>query len=123
MPQIETDLLNQKAVLWAFSGYDASGEPTVSAAVEVNVRWNDGRSGGSDPLLQSINVDATAVVDREVAVGSVMWLGTLAAYNSEDPAPTIMQVVGYKATPDVKGRNYRRTVTLVKLSTELPTIV
>ncbi len=68
----EDDYRFQKAVLWTFAGYDGHGDVKVSAAVEVDVRWEERRSETLDVNGNSIAVDATAVVGQEISVGSVM---------------------------------------------------
>ena len=119
MPALEVKDLNQKAVLWVANGNDTDGEIKVDAKVEINVRWEDNLSsvGGQG---SSIAIAATVVVDRDIAVNDIMWLGAL----RDVPAtPTnLRQVADFQKIPNVKGRNYRRTVSLVKYSNELPTL-
>ena len=78
MPPLETCRLHQKAVLWAFAGYDNYGDVTVSAAVEVDVRWETVNRESLDAQGNSISIDSVVVVDRVVAVGSIVWLGEVA---------------------------------------------
>ncbi len=117
----ESDYRFQKAVLWVFAGYDGHGDVTVSAATEIDVRWEERRREVLDANGNSIAIDATVVVGQEIAVGSVLWLGALADVAS--PPVNLKQVVVYDSIPDVKGQEFRRTVGLVKYSDSLPTIV
>lgn len=119
MPQ-EDNYRFQKAVLWTFAGYDGHGEVKVNAAAEIDVRWEERRSETLDADGNSIAVDATVVLGQEVAVGSILWLGALA--DVATPPVNLKQVVVCNSVPDVKAREFRRTVGLAKYSNELPTL-
>lgn len=121
MPPLETCRLHQKAVLWAFVGNDNYGDVTVSAAVEIDVRWETGNRESLDAQGNSIGINSVAVVDRVIAVGSIMWLGNLA--DIATPPVNLRQVSDNSEIPDLKSRKFRRVVSLVKYSNELPTIV
>lgn len=116
----EDDYRFQKAVLWTFAGYDGHAEVKVNAAAEIDVRWEEGRRQVLDADGNNIAIDAMVVVGREIAVDSIMWLGALA--DVATPPVNLMQVVTKKSIPDVKAREFRRTVGLVKYSNELPTL-
>ncbi len=115
---IEVANMNQKAVLYAANGYDDYGEPKVAAAVEIDVRWLTGRRESIDAQGNTIALDSQAVVDRNIPIGSALWLGALADIPS--PVTDLQTVIDYQETPDIKARNFRRTITLAKLSDELP---
>ena len=124
MPAPEVSFLRQKAVLWNVTGYDTYGQPTVTGSpIEINTRWLINRREVMDAKGNTITLEGTAVVDRKVDDGSIMWFGTLKdwlnignfAANNE-----LMQVWQYKETPDVKGRVSRRTVELMKFKNVLP---
>ena len=117
----EDDYRFQKSVLWTIAGYDGHGDVKVNAGVEIDVRWEERRSETLDANGNSIATDATVVVGQEVAVSSIMWLGNLVDVAS--PPVNLKQVVVYNCIPDVKCREFRRTVGLVKYSNELPTLV
>lgn len=116
----EDDYRFQKAVLWTFAGYDGHGDVKVNAAAEIDVRWEERRRETLDANGNSIAIDATVVLGQEIAVGSILWLGALA--DVATPPVNLKQVVVYNSTPDVKAREFRRTVGLVKYSNELPTL-
>lgn len=120
MPAIETSDCHQKAVLWAATGVDGYGNPIVSAAVEIDVRWEEERRESIDAFGNPIALDASVVVDREIAIDSILWLGEL--IDLPDPPTDLKKVVSRSAVPDVKGRSFRRKVSLVNFSDELPTI-
>ncbi len=120
MPALEKLFRHQKAVLWEASGTDDYGEVTLDAAAEVTVRWTERQREGVDSQGNTIAIDASAVVDQQIAVGSIMWLGELV----DLPAiPTnLKQVVNYGSVPDVKGREFWRTVLMIKYGNTLPVL-
>lgn len=114
MPPIETALRYQKAVLWELVGYDGYGDPVFGDPTELDVRWEDDRKEIVGPNGRVIAVDATVVVDREIALDSRMWKGNLLDVPS--PITDPMLVVANHVTPDIKNRNTRRTVMLSRMS-------
>jgi uncharacterized delta-60 repeat protein len=125
MPVVETSRRQQKAVLWAASRHDEFGQPTVDSPAEVDVRWNTNRRESLDAQGNVIALDADAVVDRRIAVGSIMWLGKLVDWYSTDVNNNdseLMQVKTYSETPDLKNRFARRTVGLMRHRDELPAL-
>ncbi len=122
MPPIEIQDRTQRAVLWEASGTsDDYGKPKVIAPVEVLVRWDDTVSGSLDAQGNKTRVDATVTVDRAVPVDSIMRKGALV--DVPVPPTGLYRVASYSEVPDVKGRNFRRTVSLVRHSNTLPEIV
>lgn len=117
---IETADLHQKAVLLSASGYDDYGEHKVGTAVEINVRWESGQREALDPSGATIAADALVFVDRAIPIGSILWLGTLAAYKALATKSNLMEVINYREIPDLKARHYRREVTVMRYSDELP---
>jgi hypothetical protein len=121
MATIETKCLKQKAVLWALSDYDRYGEPTVSAPIEISVRWEQNLSQSIDDNATPIAVNGTIFVDRVIPEGSILRLG-----NKVSLPPTVttglMEVVSTTDIPDLKGRVNQRTVTTRKWRGSLPTI-
>jgi len=109
-----------KAVYWAFSGYDAYGEPTVTTPVELDVRWEQGLAEEITPNLQPTAVDATAWVDRDVTVGSMFRIEALV--DTPGTADEILEVVEFQKIPDIKGRLFERVVLLRKYKDSLPTV-
>lgn len=118
MPHQETTSRHQKAVLWAASGFDDNGKVKVAAAVEINVRREEKRTETLDPTGNTIAADATVVVNQDIVVGSIMWLGELE--DVADPPVNLWAVIDFNKIPDIKGRAYRRTVMLMRHSNELP---
>ena len=123
MPPIELADRRQKAVLWAAveDSFDDYGKHKVSAAIEVKVRWEEKKQESVDAMGNTIALDAFVVVDRVIAVGSIMWLGKKA--DLATPPVNLKEVAEYREVPDIKGRKSGRVVLLVRYSNELPTIV
>lgn len=120
MPDHERRDLYQIAVLWSKVRNDRHGAPVVGAPVEIPVRWNDKRRESTDKDSAVISVDATVVVERQIAVGSNMWLGELEDWlgtgsgSGDAVTDDVMQVISYNETLDIKGRCSRREVSLMR---------
>ena len=118
MPDMEVEDLHQKAVYQAANGFGEYGEPKVDAAIEIPVRWETRRKEIQDGEGNTIVLESNAVVDREIKIGSTLWLGELTDYPA---TPTdLRKAVIYTEIPDVKNRVARRTVGMIKLSDTLP---
>jgi hypothetical protein len=123
MPPIEQDFRFQLAVLWQFVGYDAHGKATVSAPVELAVRWDDTvqQTLGAQ---ESIETSSTKlVVGQDVPELSIFWRGALADLPEGNNPGNLYRVESVTKTPDVKGRQFFRTCMLVKYADTLPVIV
>lgn len=117
MPSIETFHRHQKAVLWTRAGTTEFNEPAFSTPIELDVRWEWTQEESLDEAGSPIIVEAMVVVDREIQEGSLMWLGELEDWYGTGSAGDDdyrMRVLRYNEVPDLKGRNYRRTVALVR---------
>lgn len=121
MPEIEVSSLHQKAVLWAYYDTDGNGEPRVSEPVEIDCRWEHVVSQMLSPQGEPIAVDGEVFVDRVIAVGSVLWKGALADLPATPTA--LKEVLAYVEVPDIKGRNYERSVLTRRFRESLPTVV
>jgi len=118
MPHLETLSRRQKAVLWEYDSVDSHGRPLLKAAREITVRWDRTQHEGTDPLGNTITLDCALVVNEDIPVNSVMWLGALADLPG---TPTELKKVALAGkVPDIKGRQYYRTVSLVRYSDTLP---
>lgn len=119
MPPLETSSLFQKAVLFPRTGTDRYGQPTTGSAVEIPCRWKTERREVVTSTGDTIGLDATVTVDRKIAIGSLMWLGTLKDWNASGSSPGISdtelhEVKVYDETPDIKGRAAYRDVGLMR---------
>ncbi len=120
MPPLETACRNQKAVLWMANGFDSFGERKVNAAVSIDVRWETKTGQTLDAQNNIVAIESNAVVDRDIVIGSILWLGNID--DIATPPVDLRQVVGFGGIPDVKGRNTRRTVLMTRFSDELPAL-
>lgn len=131
MPDPEVSALEQDACLWPFVSCDAHGGPVVDTMVELNaqdrqgVRWKWTRSEMLDPQRNTVSVDATVIVNRDVPIDSLMWLGSAAdlagTAGPQDQWPSgLCQVKTSMWTLDVKGRVARRTLGVVRFRGNLP---
>lgn len=114
----------QKAVLWVRMGYDRNGQPVVSAhPIEINVRWDDTYRQVASPKGTPTVIEAVAVVDRDIPIGSLMWLGTLASLPGTGSSPTqdVMEVHSFNGIPDLKNRVEYREVNLKRFKNVLGT--
>lgn len=127
MPAIEYVDTPQIAILWPCSGVDAYGKPQIDVnnPIELSVRWERSNEEILDPDGNTIKLDASVVVDRKIRVGSLMWLGELDDWvgtgsGSGQLDTELMEVVGYKNIPDLKGRTSWEEVGLIRYKNQLP---
>jgi Bacterial Ig-like domain (group 3) len=125
MPPLETSDRFQDAVLWPVSSYDQYGQALISpTACPLKVRWIEKQSEMLDPKGNTIAIDATVVVDRKIEVGGLMWKGCindLEIVGTAAPSPAgLMEVKAYNETCDVRGREIRRTVGLMRYRDKFP---
>jgi hypothetical protein len=115
MPSPELTARTQDCVLWPFAGFDDHGRYQVGDPVDIIVRWQETQREIRKPDGVLVAIEATAYVDREIVPNSLMWLGTAATLPADGAYPdNLKQVVTYEDVPDLKGRQHRRTVTLVR---------
>ena len=76
MVYLETTSRRQRATYWpAGTTSTSTGQKKVQAPIEIKVRWEDKEQDALNAEGEVIRVDASAVVDRDIEVGSIMWLG------------------------------------------------
>lgn len=124
MPPLEVDDLCQDATLWERTGYDDYGHPLLAAPVDIRVRWEYKRTETVSRTGSPVAIEAVVVVNRDVPVDSVMWLGTHAQWlgvGSAGSDSELMMVESYEEIPDEKARVIRRTLGLIRYKDELPT--
>lgn len=124
MPDIETMEMDQRAVLWPSIGTDPYGQVKVGPPVEIPVRWEQYRREMKDDDGQMFLSDAMVVVGRDVPVDSLLWLGTLAQWQSTgvNQADNNLQIVfQFGKIPDLKNVAIRRTCITRRFKDVLPT--
>lgn len=112
MPSLEAGDLHQKIVIWPQESYDENGRPTLDDAVEINARYETTLEQTVANAVSSINSDSTIVVDRDIEIGTQVRLGSLASISN--PIDKLLEVVNFVKVPDLKGRNFRRTIDVIK---------
>ncbi len=101
--------------------FDSDGQQQVMAAVEINVRWERTGRQVAGPRNATITEDSLVVVDRDIVEQSILWLGKFVDLPST--IVNLREVLTFRSIPDLKGRNFRRTVSLIWHSDTLPTTV
>jgi hypothetical protein len=130
MPAQEIAYRRQKVLLWAaLASFDRDGQHRVATTfVEISARWTDERKEMLDPMGNVIMVDASAVVNLDVPIGSIMWKGSQtdldAAISGTGthavPTGDIMEAVAWEKTPDIKNRSKYREVGLKRRLDAMP---
>lgn len=125
VPSPETANLTDDAVLWSFAGHDSTGEPKVSNPVQIECRWIWKKTQSTDATGNTVMMDATVVVDREIDDGSILWEGTLDQWEdtgSEEDNPDLVEVKSYKEVKDIRGREFYRELGCSFYKGRLPSI-
>lgn len=102
---LEVDDLDRTAVYLAFvrQGMTAT---VFAAAVEIPVRWVTGRTEPAGPQGGTVSLPAMIATDRQLVIGSQVWLGTLADWTgtgSDDEDAEIHRVATDRTAKDIKG--------------------
>lgn len=121
---METSHLKQKATYLAANGtVDVYGKQKLSTAIEIEVRWEEKSENILEPDGTVTAVTDVVIVDRDIPVRSIMWLGSLLDFNNRATHTDLREVYKFDKTPDIKGRNFRRVCKLVRHSNQLPEVV
>jgi len=125
MPPIERDARHQKAVLWTKAGVDGYANPTLNEPEEIEVRWQWTRRNVLDATKKTVVIEAIVVTDRRIEVDSILWLGGLDDIPGTSYVPTsnIMIVKFNDEVPDIRGRETRYTLQLMRYTDTLPEVV
>lgn len=118
MPALEVYDLVENAVLWPMVGYDRFGQPAVGAPQQIKARWSRTHREVVDSKGNTIALDAEAAVGQVIPVGSHLWFGDLVDWYGTASASTdeeVYEVKSYASTADVKIRNRRMVVGLMRL--------
>lgn len=121
MPHPFKKVLNQTALLWTETGVDERGNPVLDSYIEISVRWDLSHVEVLGPNQQIQRYDASALVDRKIEEGSIMFLGDESEWlgtGSGNEDQMLHQVTDYSESKDIKGRNTLRTVKLIQYGSE-----
>lgn len=121
MVYIESMSRRQNATLWAAGTESTStGRKKVLASVAIKVRWEDEEHDVLGAGGETIKAHTLVVVDRDIAIGSLMWLGKRANWTAA--VGDLKEVVSFSKVPNIKGTRFRRVVSLIRYSNALPPI-
>jgi len=124
MPPLETMSRFDDAVLWVKIGNDRQGEPIVAEPVclKVTANFTSRNSMQADGNVKSS--DAQVVVNREIAVDSILWFGRYCDLPSSTEDAVYYTVVDNAKTPDLKHRavNTMYKVTVKRFRGRLPAV-
>jgi hypothetical protein len=112
---------HQKAVLWQANGFNELGETTVDTPVEISVRVEVGFVETLDARGNIIATLTQMNVDREITLGSLLWIGK--KKDLPDPVPEVLEVIDYVEIPSVNGRKFDRWVKVMRHSNKDPIVV
>lgn len=121
MPRTATKNLKDKAAYWAYSGVDDYGNITVSAAVEIDVFWNQTVTQLIQPDGKRVRVDGQVFCAIDLSEKGLLWHGNLAdvpvSFNND-----LMEIAFFAKVPDIKSRKYTRYVGIRRYKDTLPTV-
>ena len=122
MPALEIVDFIHDAVLWEITGRNSFAEPVLADPIDIRCRWIQTKKETVNAQGNTVTIDAQVYVAVDIPIGSLMWKGEVADLLGTDQTPPsdAMQVVGFPKTPDLKGRNYRRMVNLMRFGDALP---
>jgi hypothetical protein len=106
-------LLKDKAVLWARAANGASddyGQPVVMTPVQIPCRWQDEAKEFIDHTGTRQVSAAVVYIDRDVVIGSLIMLGTLASL--VDPLVPKNNPSVFEVRQHARVTNLRNTQTL-----------
>jgi hypothetical protein len=114
MPAIESGARYQDAVYWKASGIDRYGRETVDEPIPIKLRFELTKTRAPDMRGNLTGYDAQAVVDREMPIGSLLWLGDIDSLPGTAlvPETDVMVVASMVSIPDIKGRRFHLTAML-----------
>ena len=119
----------QKAVLWPANGFNSQGKPVVSAAEEIDCRWDSGVVRDANGAASSSSSSREAVVgmhtvypDQAVPLFSLLRLGTLESIEGLETPDEIFEVSNSQAIPNLRNTETLYILTL-KASHSEPDVV
>lgn len=112
-----TRLLVQDAVYWAPGAPDGYGGRTYATPAELKCRWEDTARRARGPDGEEFITTAVVWVDEDLALGGLLYLGTLADLTDSeeaDPQPVggALAVRQFEKIPDLRGSVFVRRALL-----------
>lgn len=124
MPAFETADLQQNAVIWLSVGQDRYGSPVLSQPQEIKCRWLVDLGQSADPQSNTVQGTGKLIVsltEHQVPNGSIIREGKICDIST--PVNKLFIVTLVDGIPDLKNRNQRTTLTVMRYSDILPTVV
>lgn len=107
--------MKQTAVYWEASGVSDHGQPTYEAPVQIDCRWEGVTEEFIDSDGDRVLSRARLIVDRDIAMKSVLWLGVLVdVVDENDPRENddAWEVRQFRKTPNKGAKKFHREVYL-----------
>jgi hypothetical protein len=100
----------QWAVYWEYSHKDRNGKDVFLDPIAVKVRWEDKAEQDFLPTGEEIMVKSTVYVDREMALGGILWLGLLVDLPSYPPEHNKIRI--FRVIPNKRANKFLRIARL-----------
>lgn len=94
------DMLNQTATYWAPGAYDAFGQPSLAAPVELACRWQNKTDLIRTPAGREVVSSAVVYPASAVATGGWLYLGTSVEANPQVLAGAY-EILNVGTSPDL----------------------
>lgn len=105
----------QKAVYWAPGKNSNFGQPVVNDPVQIDCRWVDVQEEFVDAQGRTVLSKASVMVDRDVQVGGMLWLGELKNLTSQT-VPTkntnCFEIRAFANVPNFRATEFLKVATL-----------
>lgn len=107
----------QTCVHWERTGVDDDGQPTFADGVELRVRWEDVNEQYITQDNETLVSRSKVYVARDLAVGDVLWLGSVGDVDDADLDDPFAQRGAYQIRkfdriPTLKATDYLRVAWL-----------
>ena len=108
--------LAQTAILWINPTPDGYGGVTFNDGIDIKVRWEDKNELFVDQQGKTSTSRAQVFVDRDIAIGSYLMLGSVNDLASGTDEPflnqTAYEVRSFDKVPDIRATKFTRSVWL-----------
>jgi len=113
--KVAVKTMKATAVYWSQAGLSVFGKPTWNEPVEIACRWEDAKEEFINPNGEVQVSNAKLIVDRDLVVKGVIWMGELDdVFDTDEPKNNegAWEIIHFKKTPSFKGNKYLREVYL-----------
>lgn len=120
MTRYLTRNLEQTAVYWASPSPSGRGGYSYDDPVELDVRWEDKQEKFVDVNGQEMISGAIVIVDQDVDIGGILFLGDLDDLDSSEEASPgsvkqAWEIRKFEKTPNIKALGYYRKAYLTSM--------